>query len=783
MISNNFKLQIKTTNFNNIICYEDIDIKILDKLLNSDLLLKTFSDKMRTKLYDNEKTQLLLYRKNYNKDLKKVKVTYTKSKSLNNIGRILPVRSLGLHNIRRQIRHTLAKNKYVDVDIVCCHHELLLQLCKKNNYPTPNLEHYVKNRNVMLNHVMDNYKVDKEKAKNLFIRLLYFGSFNKWSKDNKLVNVKITTELKNFYNELKKIGQKIIENNKDLYLLAEENKKDGKFNALGTTVSYFLQEIECNILMEIYNYSKDKGYILNNNVVLCADGIMIQKKLFDIKLVNELNKYIFDKCGYDLSFKVKEFDEDYLSILDSHIINHENFDAKLYHEVKEIFEKDHFMIEHPLMYGRTYKKGRYLEYGLYNKNEYKDLVKKNKYVYQEIIETEKGIKYKDKDLFDDWIRDTKIRSYNNINFIPKLNNEINIDYFNTFQGFDGEFINDYTNNEKAIELFYKHLSLLTNYNKDSVEYLINYIADIIQNPDKLPSVAIMFKSKQGFGKDLLLDIISRFIGNKYLYRTANLEEIFGGFNPSIKDKIILQLNELEGKDGFSQKEKIKNLITEEFTNINEKNIKQYKQNNYLRIFIMSNNISPLEIPHDDRRFVVFKAHFQKPDKDYFKQLVDLKNNNDDIKTLYEYLKNYKIKLDLRNDRPLTDAYKEMQENCINPIYNYLNELFIRNNIEEYYTFDDGEYKIHKKTGNILIKANDFYQNYKDYLLSQDLDFIKTNFKTIKALLADIGINKKKIKINKENADYYVFNKDKIKEHLKHMDLEEDILEYNDDDFE
>ena len=85
--------------------------------------------------------------------------------------------------------------------------------------------------------------------------------------------------------------------------------------------------------------------------------------------------------------------------------------------------------------------------------EYKDLVKKNKYVYQEIIETEKGIKYKDKDLFDDWIRDTKIRSYKNINFIPKLNNEINIDYFNTFQGFDGEFINDYTKMKKQLNYF------------------------------------------------------------------------------------------------------------------------------------------------------------------------------------------------------------------------------------------------------------------------------------------------------------------------------------------
>ena len=260
-----------------------------------------------------------------------------------------------------------------------------------------------------------------------------------------------------------------------------------------------------------------------------------------------------------------------------------------------------------------------------------------------------------------------------------------------------------------------------------------------------------------------------------------MDEVFGSFNTSIKDKIILQLNELEGKDGFSQKEKIKNLITEEFTNINEKKIKQYKQNNYLRIFIMSNNISPLEIPHDDRRFVVFKAHFQKPDKKYFKQLIDLKNNNDDIKTLYEYFKNYQIKLDLRNDRPLTDAYKELQEHCTNPIYNYLNELFIKENIDEYY--DEDEYKKHKKTGDILIKSNDFYQNYKNYLLSEDLNYIKTNFKTVKSLLSDIEINKKQVKINGINNDYYVFNKENIEEHLKHMNLNEDVLEFDEDEFE
>ncbi len=55
---NCFTLKINTKQFNNITCYESIDISILDKLLNSDLLQQTFSDKHRTNVFENEKAQV-----------------------------------------------------------------------------------------------------------------------------------------------------------------------------------------------------------------------------------------------------------------------------------------------------------------------------------------------------------------------------------------------------------------------------------------------------------------------------------------------------------------------------------------------------------------------------------------------------------------------------------------------------------------------------------------------------------------------------------------------------
>jgi len=201
---------------------------------------------------------------------------------------------------------------------------------------------------------------------------------------------------------------------------------------------------------------------------------------------------------------------------------------------------------------------------------------------------------------------------------------------------------------------------------------------------------------------------------------------------------------------------------------------------------MSNNISPIEISHDDRRFVVFKAYGIKPNSEYFKKLVDLKNNKDDIKTLYEYFKNFKINLNLREDRPKTQAYLDMKDNNINPLYKFLHNIFIKDEIDEYFIEDDiKQYKKHKKLG-ILIQSNIFYENYRYYLEENNLIGVKHNItqRTVKTLLTDMGIIKRQVKINNQNKDYYCFNVKLIEQFLSHMNLdnEDDILILNDEDF-
>ena len=116
---------------NGMVMYEPINRPLLEKLINSDLLKLTVKNPFV--YYQNEKKHLEAYRDIINPAGYAV-VTYNKS-SNNPYGRCDPAGSLGLHSIRREIRHTLTEQLYIDIDIENAHPQLLLQICRANTIP------------------------------------------------------------------------------------------------------------------------------------------------------------------------------------------------------------------------------------------------------------------------------------------------------------------------------------------------------------------------------------------------------------------------------------------------------------------------------------------------------------------------------------------------------------------------------------------------------------------------------------------------------------------------
>ena len=123
----------------------------------------------------------------------------------------------------------------------------------------------------------------------------------------------------------------------------------------------------------------------------------------------------------------------------------------------------------------------------------------------------------------------------------------------------------------------------------------------------------------------------------------------------------------------------------------------------------------------------------------------------------------------------------MMEHNTNPIYSFLNECFINENYKEY--FEDNEVKIHKKTKKFYIPSDIFFQCYKYFLSAEDKGFIKPSYKIIRAILNDIGINKKKIQMDGVRKEYYEIDSEELKDQLDEMNLIEAVEEFDENDFE
>ena len=322
----NLVLDTRNNILDGITLYEPIDVSILDKLINSTLLREEFNHKIMEKMHNNEKQQLEKYRELVCDGRAIVK--YTRSDGMR-FGRCNPLRGLGLYPIRREIRHTLVSGTFEDIDIDNCHPVMLEQVMVSNDIQCPCLQSYIGNRNKWFDLVREFYKIAelesvkvekhllKDIPKNLFLRIMFGGGAKQWKKDNNITIEGVPDEIIEFEEEVKKLSKIVSDANPEL--MKEVVAKKDRCNLNGSVCSYFLQEKENIILEVMYKYCVANGYIKNNEVVLCADGFMIPKKLYKVELLKELEAVIYSETGFKVGISNKPMEQGYNAILDKHL--------------------------------------------------------------------------------------------------------------------------------------------------------------------------------------------------------------------------------------------------------------------------------------------------------------------------------------------------------------------------------------------------------------------------------------------------------------------------------
>lgn len=311
--------------------FEKIPAERIKALIKSDLLLLLWSEdygydahkKQIADNYANEKAQLTAYNKFYNPAIGGISVKYGKPK--HKWGRAFPYKSLGLSCFRKIVRNTLINDLYYDFDLKNAQPEIIRNLCESNNIPCPIIKRYCADRPALLQQVQDHYGVSRDTAKQLFIRLCFFGTYYGWCVENKITGKTPLEFITLFERELKDIAERAKKVNKDLYETARKKKEDSGENKenkiLGSFFGLYNQEYESRIVEAVLCYLINHTDLMklagttNHVGAYEYDGIKLLKENVDIfeggleGVLELLNDKTFELTGFRLEWTNKPFEE------------------------------------------------------------------------------------------------------------------------------------------------------------------------------------------------------------------------------------------------------------------------------------------------------------------------------------------------------------------------------------------------------------------------------------------------------------------------------------------
>lgn len=307
-----------------------------------------------------------------------------------------------------------------------------------------------------------------------------------------------------------------------------------------------------------------------------------------------------------------------------------------------------------------------------------------------------------------YITSEDIQTYDNIDFIPFLKEQPKTDkkILNTFSGYTFKYEENGTIKEDIQELMdtaKNHIEeIICDGDKKTIKYFYEWLAHLLQKPTSKDGIpAIILKSGQGTGKNLICNFICNIINPAYTIILTNFDKLTGKFNNVLENKLLTICNEISSFGGdFKQNDKLKSIITDTKQIIEPKGQDAYSINNYSRFIFLTNNDWPVKIEKDDRRYFCMKvSDSMKGNQEYYKKVAEAYENKEVQKAFFNYFTNYDLKgVNIRNP-PMSKLKAEMKwRNRDNLPIKHLTEYI--NDNEDFY------------------ETNTLYQEFKDWCITE-----------------------------------------------------------------
>lgn len=259
-------------------------------------------------------------------------------------------------------------------------------------------------------------------------------------------------------------------------------------------------------------------------------------------------------------------------------------------------------------------------------------------------------------LYDLWMKSRHRLEYDRMAFREKCSRNT----FNLFRGFriTEQDLDDY--DKEDAKPWIDHIKQIWCHGEKVLyDYVLDYLAHIVQKPFVKTNVGFVIKSKQGAGKGIVLNKIEDIFGP--YFKSAKMKEFTGSFNGVLVNALILFLDECVMTGDKKEASYLKTLITENKHQINMKNLPPVTLDNRINLFIATNYHWCAPIEERDRRYFVieldnrYSGRTTKKSHAYFKNIASVP-----YQAVYKYLLDRDISDFVPSIFPTTEAMKEQK---------------------------------------------------------------------------------------------------------------------------
>jgi hypothetical protein len=231
-----------------------------------------------------------------------------------------------------------------------------------------------------------------------------------------------------------------------------------------------------------------------------------------------------------------------------------------------------------------------------------------------------------------WLKQPGRKQYAALTFEPGNDAEVIDDRLNLWRGWGvapkpGDW-----------SLMREHIRLvLASDDQERFEYIMRWLAWLMQHPGRRAEVAIVFKGKKGTGKGTLGNCLMKLFG-QHSTQVSNAKHLAGNFNAHLRSTCFLFGDECYWPGDKQSEGTIKRMITEPTRFIEGKGRDGITVPNYLHIMLSSNEDWVVPAGENERRFFMCAVSEVKlQDQVWFEAIIDQLQNGGYGAMLYDLI--------------------------------------------------------------------------------------------------------------------------------------------------